>query len=281
MQAFVPHSLDEALELRADHPEALLVAGGTDVMVAVNLHGLRPPAVLDLSHVVDLQTWRAEQDGTLFLGAGLTFARIARELAVFRPLAQAALSVGSPQIRNRATIGGNVATASPAGDGIVALAAYGAEVVLGRVGLTRRLACHEFFLGPKRTALEPDELILGLRFRQPGGPGAFAKVGPRSAMVIAVAGVCVQLDEHTHDVRLALGSVGPTVFRATAAEQLAASELDWNRPDERVLREFGLRAAAEAKPIDDVRGTAAYRRHAVDVLSRRLLREVLVERSAA
>jgi CO/xanthine dehydrogenase FAD-binding subunit len=277
MDVFAPVSLDEALEIKGVHPEAVPVAGGTDVMVDINLGRLRPPALLDLSRVDELKAWRVE-NGVVFLGAGMTFARVERELEAFRPLAGAARSVGSVQIRNRATIGGNLGTASPAGDSLPVLAAYGAQVVTASAGRSpRRVPWGEFFVGPKRTSLAPDELIVGVEWRPLLGPGSFTKVGPRSSMLIAVASVCVQLDETGHGIRLGLGSVGPTVLRAGRAERFAAQALDWDDPAAG-LAEFGRLAAAEAQPIDDIRGSAAYRRHVVDVLARRALVEALDER---
>lgn len=275
-QALAPVGLEEALALLAARPDATVVAGGTDVMAAVNLGRLRPAAVLDLSRVPELKSWE-RTPGRRVVGAGVTFARIAAELPDATALAQAARTVGSPQVRNRATLGGNVATASPAGDGIAALAAYDAAIVLAR-GVGRRIVpWEEFFLGPKRTALEPGELVLAAEWRPPVGAGAFAKVGPRQAMVIAVASACVQLDEPAHAVRIALGSVGPTVVRAREAERLAG-ELDWDGAGERELREVARRAAAEARPIDDLRGSAGYRRHAVEVLVARSLGGLLSAR---
>lgn len=269
MDAFAPCTLDDALEIRAAHPEAIPVAGGTDLWVEVNARRLRPKALLDLSRVEELATWDL-RNGTVFVGSGVTFSRIVRELDAFGPLVQAARSVASLQIRNRATIGGNLATASPAGDSIPVLAAYGAHVVAAsaRAG-RRRLPLDGFLVGPKQTSLAPDELIVGVEWPTVAGPGSFAKVGCRNAMVIAVASVCLQVDEEEHGaVRLALGSVGPTVLRARRAEDFVEG-LDWSDPA--VLAEFGRLAAAEARPIDDLRGTAAYRRHVVDVLARRAL----------
>jgi CO/xanthine dehydrogenase FAD-binding subunit len=199
----------------------------------------------------------------------MTFARIARELTAFPPLVEAALSVASPQIRNRATIGGNLATASPAGDSIPVLAAYDAGVLAASAGAgTRRIPLSEFLVGPKRTSLAPDELVVGVEWTPVPGPGSFAKVGRRGAMVIAIASACLQVVEERHRVRLALGSVGPTVLRASRAEELAAQG-DWSDPA--TVAEFGRLAAAEVRPIDDLRGTAAYRRHVVEVLARRAL----------
>jgi CO/xanthine dehydrogenase FAD-binding subunit len=268
MDVFTPYSLEEALDIRFTHPEATPVAGGTDLMVDVNARRVRPSALLDLSHVSELKAWQRE-NGIVFVGAGMTFARIQRELTEFQPLVEAARSVASPQIRNRATLGGNLATASPAGDSIPVLAAYGADVVVASSKTwMHRIPLGEFLVGPKRTSLAPDELIVGVEWRPVDGAGSFAKVGRRSAMVIAIASACLQVDEEGRTVRLALGSVGPTVLRARRAEEFVEG-LDWSDP--LTLAEFGRLAAAETRPIDDRRGTAAYRRHVVDVLARRCL----------
>lgn len=221
--AYAPRSLAESLEVKSDHPDAVPVAGGTDLMVEINARRLRPGALLDLSRVAELREWRRE-NGTVFVGAGVTFARIAEELGELTALAEAARSVGSRQIRNRATIGGNVATASPAGDSLPVLAAYGADVVVAARGRPLlRIPWRRFFTGPKRTVLAPDELIVGVEWPSLEGPGSFAKVGRRNATSVAVASVCVQLDASRHAARIALGSVGPTVLRAPRAEGFAAS----------------------------------------------------------
>lgn len=274
MGGLIPRTLAEALEARAAHPDAVPVAGGTDLMVAVNFGRAHPPQLLDLTRVEELATWQ-RCEGSAYLGAGMTFARIARELPELTALAQASRSVGSPQIRNRGTIGGNLATASPAGDALPVLAAYDAEIVLASVRGERRVRWDEFLLAPKRNALAGDELIVGVEWRIPEGLGSFAKVGTRNAMVIAIASVCLQLDRETRRVRVALGSVAPTVVRAREAEEFAAEVVDWDDPERppsvRSAEEFGLFAAAAARPIDDVRGSADYRRRAVEVLARRAL----------
>jgi len=288
MKVFLPRSLDEALETKAAHPEALPIAGGTDVMVELNFDRRRPEALLDLTRVPELRAWRRE-DGALFLGAGVTYARIIHDLPQFAPLVQASRTVGSPQIRNRGTVGGNLGTASPAGDALPVLAAYDAEVVLIQAGGRQRvLPWHRFMVGPKKTVIEPAELILGARWRITHGPGSFSKVGPRNAMAIAVASLCLVINEDDRSVRVALGSVGPTILRAPEAEGLAARALAeagaWDDPQatvpEAMLAEFGERVAAAARPIDDVRGTARYRRHACGVLGRRALRWALDDRAA-
>ena len=266
MRAFTPTTLEEALELRASHPAAVPVAGGTDLMVELNARRLRPTALLDLSRVEELRE-SGRDDDLMFLGAGVTFARIERELGEFPQLVEAARSVASPQIRNRATIGGNLATASPAGDGIPVLAAYDADVVVASASERRRVPLGTFLVGPKRTSLAPDELVVGVEWEPVHGPGSFGKVGRRNAMAIAVASACLQIDDAGH-VRLALGSVAPTVVRAPLAERFAEG-LDWKDPA--TLAEFGRLAASETRPIDDVRGSAAYRRRVVEVLARRAL----------
>jgi len=265
MDVLVPRSLDEALELKSERPEAVPVAGGTDLMVELNAGRARPAALLDLSHVDELKSWWRD-NGTVFLGAGMTFSRIADELDAFHPLAQAARSVGSHQIRLRATIGGNLATGSPAGDGIAVLAAYNADVVVSRSGVTRKIPWDDFLVAPKRTSLAPEELITGVEWRVAEGPGSFVKVGVRNAMVIAIASACLQLDG-SGKVRLALGSVAPTVVRARRAEAFAEKHSD--------PMGFGRCAVSATQPIDDIRATAAYRRHAVEVLARRALIEAL------
>jgi CO/xanthine dehydrogenase FAD-binding subunit len=271
MEVLLPHSLDEALAMKAERPEATPIAGGTDLMVDLNFGRRRPPAMIDVSRVGELASWH-EENGQVFLGAGMTYATIVKEMPEFKPLVQASRSVGSPQIRNRGTVGGNLGTASPAGDALPVLAAYDAEVIVrSRARGERSMPWHVFITGPKKTALAADELILGARWPRRRGPGSFSKIGTRNAMVIAVAGLCLVIDEEGRRVNVALGSVGPTILRATEAEQQIAV------PDA-VLDQFADQVAEAAKPLDDVRGTAAYRRHGCRVLARRAIIWALDER---
>jgi CO/xanthine dehydrogenase FAD-binding subunit len=287
VEVFRPSSLAEALEIRAAHPEAIPIAGGTDLMVELNFGRRRPEGILDVSRLPELQEIR-RQGTTVFLGAGVPFARIMRELPDQVALAQASRTVGSPQIRNRATVGGNLGTASPAGDALPALAVYDAKVVLASAAGSRHLSWRDFLVGPKRNALAPDELIVGVEWRTTRGPGSFSKIGTRNAMVIAIAGLCLQVDEEARGLRVALESVGPTILRAAEAEAFGAGVLEeagaWANtratvPANAVVR-FGELAAAAASPIDDIRGTAAYRRHACAVLARRALTWALDDRRA-
>jgi CO/xanthine dehydrogenase FAD-binding subunit len=275
--------------MKASRPEAVPIAGGTDLMVAINFDAIRPPAMLDVSSLPELREMR-RTNGSLFLGAGVTYARIVRELrgeASFGPLVQASRSVGSPQIRNRGTVGGNLGTASPAGDTLPVLACYEADVLLvGAGGAVRRIPLPQFVVDVKRTSASPQELIMGAEWRVHRGGGSFSKIGTRNAMVIAVANLCLVLDEDGRAVRVALGSVGPTVIRAREAETFAESALAgagaWNDDaatvTDEVIDGFAERVAAAATPIDDVRGSAAYRRHGCRVLAGRALRWALADR---
>lgn len=277
----MPDSLDGALRALADAPDAHVLAGGTDLMVEVNYGHRRPPAVLSLRRVDELRGWRVDGDEVV-LGAGLTYAEMETgELAGLLPaLAQAARTVGSPQIRNTGTLGGNLGTASPAGDTLPVLSALDATVVLASVRGERTMSIHDFLTGPKRTARKPDELIVAARVPGLRGPQEYLKVGTRNAMVISVAGCAVVVDLDGRSVRCALGSVGPVPIRCHEAEAVAGAEVDWDADparigDPRTYETFGALAAAAARPIDDHRSTAAYRRHACGVMARRALMRCL------
>lgn len=273
-----PRDLADALAARASHPEALPLAGGTDLMVEINFDRRRPERILDLTRVDELEAWERDGDD-LVIGAGVTHARLVSELPRRAPgLAIAARTIGSPQIRNRGTIGGNIATSSPAGDALPPLVAAGARVEIASSSGTRTLPLTDFCLGPKRNALTPDELITAVRLPVARGPQQFAKVGPRNAMVIAVCSLALQLDPEARTAGAAIGSSAPTVIRATEAERFLEGALDESGAWESraplpasLLGRFGELVAGAARPIDDVRGSAAYRRHALAVLGRRTL----------
>ena len=274
MNFLQPSTWAEALAMKAAHPEALPIAGGTDVLVEINLDHNRPATVMDLTRVADLAEW-ATEDGLVRVGAGVTYTRIIDELGDRMPgLAMASRTVGSPQIRNRGTVGGNLGTASPAGDAHPPLLASDALVELASASGTRRVPVRDFFTGPKRNAARQDELIAAFLIEPATGPQTFSKVGTRNAMVIAVCSFALALDAGRRRVRTGIGSAGPTPLPASEAEQFIEGELDWDgrqRPSDAAVARFGELAAAAAKPIDDVRGTAAYRRHALSVMARRSL----------
>lgn len=276
MSVLVPTTLNEALDALAGVPGALVLAGGTDAMVDINAGRLRPSAVVAVNRVAELRSWTYDAPAaTLRIGAGVTYGELEGEhFQTWIPaLSQAARTVGSPQIRHAATLGGNVATASPAGDGLPVLSALDAIVHLVAAGQSRSVPFAEFMVGPKRTVLQPGELIEAISLPVWSGWQGFAKVGVRNAMVISNAGACLAVDD-TGGVRLALGSVGPTIIRCHAAEAFAATTIDQagRSVADAAVEEFGRIAASEASPIDDHRSTADYRRHAVAVLARRLLR---------
>jgi CO/xanthine dehydrogenase FAD-binding subunit len=258
MDVHSPTTLDEALRLKAELPDARFVQGGTDVLVELNFDRSRPPALINLNEVGELKGF-ARENGTLVVGGGLTYSLamqgpVAEELPA---LAEASRTVGSPQIRNRGTIGGNLGTASPAGDAIPPLLVERAEIEIASVRGERRVALSDFVVGVKKNVLEPDELVVSVRVQPSRARQTFMKVGPRNAMVISVCSLALELDRERGELRAAFGSAAPTVPLVTAPLEEADG--------------FPELVASTASPIDDVRGTAAYRRHALEVLTRRAI----------
>jgi len=274
MQMAQPRSWAEALQEKADRPELVPIAGGTDVMVELNFDRRRPAGLLDLTRIPEITSWSVD-DGVVELGAGVTYTQVMADLADLLPgLAAASRTVGSPQIRNRGTVAGNLGSASPAGDAHPPLLAGGATVVLESVSARREVPVADFFTGVKRSVLEPDELIRSVLVPVATGPQQFSKIGTRNAMVIAVASFGLALDAGSRRVGTGIGSAAPTPRTAPDAEDLVSAELDWDggtEPDADVVRRFGELVAQAADPIDDVRGSAAYRRHALAVMARRTL----------
>jgi CO/xanthine dehydrogenase FAD-binding subunit len=260
VDVLTPPNLEEALRLKAARPEALPIQGGTDVMVELNFDRARPATLLNLNEVAELRGW-SRQNGTIWLGAGLTYAEAMEpELAELLPaLAEASRTVGGPQIRNRGTIGGNLGTSSPAGDALPPLLVGGAEVRVASIRGERVVPLAAFVVGPKRNVLAGDELILGVSVDVGDGRETFMKVGPRNAMVISVVSLALRVEG---DLRAAFGSAGPvpTLVRAHLGE----------------VDSFPIKVAEAAGPIDDVRGTASYRRHALRILTKRALDRCLV-----
>ena len=284
MTLLAPDLVRDALVALDDEPAPTVLAGGTDLMVGVNYGRRRLDDVLSLRRLDELRGWRVEpgEDGDrggpaqVVLGAATTYtALLAPGPSELLPaLAQAARTVGSPQIRNTGTIGGNLATGSPAGDTLPVLVAHGASVELASRSGRRTLPVADFLLGPKRTALRPGELLTAVRVPVVTGPGEFLKIGVRNAMVIAVANCALVLDTARHRVRCALGSVGPVPVCDSTVEGWASDRLDWDGGgplDPALAAEFGRRMSAASRPIDDHRATADYRRRAVGVLATRAL----------
>jgi CO/xanthine dehydrogenase FAD-binding subunit len=283
MDFIQPTTWEDALAAKAERPDSLPIAGGTDVMVDLNFDRERPGAILDLTRVPELREWAAE-NGRLRVGAGVSYARVIAELGDQLPgLAMASRTVGSPQIRNRGTVGGNLGAASPAGDAHPPLLAARAEIELASARGSRRVPVREFFVGPKENVLADDELIAAVHLERARGAQQFSKIGTRNAMVIAACSFALALDQEARSVGTGIGSAGPTPLVAAEAEDFLEGALGeanaWEGgplPDS-ALDRFGELVAAAARPIDDVRSTAAYRVHALGVLARRTLEWALGE----
>jgi CO/xanthine dehydrogenase FAD-binding subunit len=263
VEVLTPQTLDEALAVKAERPEAVPIQGGTDVMVELNFDRARPETLLNLNEVAELRGWGRE-NGALRLGSGLTFAEAmeAGVASLLPALAEASRTVGSPQIRNRGTLGGNLGTASPAGDALPPLLVYEAEVVVASAERGVRIVpLARFLTGPKQNTLFPEELIVAVRLEPREMRQTFMKVGPRNAMVIAVASLCLAVDSEAGEIRVSYGSAGPKpgLVRVGLDNAEKLTEL----------------VARDASPIDDVRGTAAYRVHALKVLAGRALERCL------
>ncbi len=280
MPVLVPTSLPDAVAAAGASPDALLLAGGTDLMVEINERQRELPwddaAVIVLGRIPELTSWTVDQAArTLTIGAALRWAEIEQEplRSLVPALAEAARTVGSPQIRNAGTVGGNLATCSPAGDGLPVLVAHDARVGLIDTSGRRSLPITDFMLGVKRTALRPGELIESITMPLLVGRQGYSKVGVRNAMVIATASACVATDVPSRSVRIALGSVATTVIRVPEAEEHVAANADWSSQalDPDVAAVAGALAADASRPIDDHRSSATYRRHAVDVMVQRQL----------
>ncbi|MEU4131375.1 FAD binding domain-containing protein [Streptomyces wuyuanensis] len=273
-----PAGWEEALAAKAEHPTAVPIAGGTDIMVEINFDHRRPEYLLDLNRITELSEWEVGEE-SVRLGASVPYTRIMENLRSELPgLALASHTVASPQIRNRGGVGGNLGTASPAGDAHPALLAAGAEVEVESVRGTRLIPIDEFYTGVKRNALAPDELIRAVHVKKADGPQQFSKVGTRNAMVIAVCAFGIALHPETRTVRTGIGSAAPTPVRAQAAEEFLNAALAeggfWDSGEiitPSIAKQFAELASGACNPIDDVRGTARYRRHAVGIMARRTL----------
>jgi len=259
---FSPTTLVEAVGILADHPGLRIVNGGTDVMVGVNAGNTAIDGWLNLRRIEDITRIHRTVRG-LRIGSGVTFARVEVELASVAPaLAMAATTVGSRQIRSVGTLGGNVVTASPAGDSLPVLLTYDTEIELVSHRGTRTIRLVDFLIGPKRTAMAADEIVSAIVLNDCAGSQHFAKIGTRNAMVISVASLAARLDTNSGVARVAAGSVGPTALLITEANDAL---LQRHGADD-----FAHIVEASVAPIDDHRATGEYRRTSVGVLARRM-----------
>lgn len=277
MTVVVPTNLADALAALRRMPDAQIVAGGTDLMVEVNFNKRKPTDVLALRRVEQLNSWSIDSERSFItIGSGLPYCKMeSGEIADLLPaLAQAARTVGSPQIRAVGTLGGNLGTCSPAGDGLPVLFALDAVVHLQSESARREVSIHDFMVGVKRNVRKPDEIITGVTLPLRNGWQGYSKVGVRNAMVISTASACLAIDVANKRAHLALGSVGPTIIRCRKAEEFIQSRHDLSSSspiDNNLAQQFGEIASNEASPIDDHRSTAQYRHHAISTMARRLL----------
>jgi xanthine dehydrogenase iron-sulfur cluster and FAD-binding subunit A len=280
-----PASVDGTLRRLADYgPGARLIAGGTDLLVELRRAPRPELTLIDVSRIERLdRVWLDDKDW-IHIGPAVTHNQAAASSLLARrgiPLAQASAQLGTPQVRNRATIAGNLVTASPANDAIAALWALDARLTLRSLRGPRTLSFPDFYLGVRRTARADDEMVTDISFPalRPDERGAFVKLGLRCANAISVANAALVLafrGDSVTEARIALGSVAPTIMRAAEAE---ASLLGGPLSEERIQAAAAV-AAQAAVPITDVRGSAPFRREAVRILVRRAL-ETLREDSGA
>lgn len=264
---FAPNEIGEAVNLLAEHGEkAAVLAGGTDLVAALNYYEIKPGALLYIGGLgLD---YIKEADGKLVIGAGTTGAQlIASDLlaAKFPVLVDAAKTHGSPAIRSVATIGGNLGTGSPAGDLIPPLMVMDAEVLLVSAGGERVVPVKDFFTGPQETVCKPDELIVEIRVPLQAGAAVFEKLGHRKAQTCSLASAAARLEmdgKVCKDARIVLGSMAPTPIRCTKAEEMIVGK----ELDAALIAKCAEAAIAESSPIDDQRATAWYREKAGKVL---------------
>lgn len=281
MAVLMPVTVDEATAALAVDPTRIVLAGGTDLMVQLNSRrgaASGPDEVVALDRIGALSSWSVDaRRASLTVGAMMTWAQLSSEpFRSWTPaLAQAARTIGSVQVRNAATIGGNLVTASPAGDGITVLSALGAAVNTAAIDGRRILTVERLIRGVKTTALAPGEIVTSIEIPLGRGFQGFKKIGIRDAMVIALANACLVVDEGRRRIGLAVGSVGPTVLRCPRAEAIVEANVDWGagRCDRAAVRDAVDAVRTEVRPIDDHRSSADYRRHAVGILVERLLLE--------
>lgn len=276
-----PASLPEALEMLSGRLDVLPIAGGTNVVVGMRDGMYSACAFVDVSRLEELKGIRHENDHVV-IGAGTTLAELLESPVIAenaRPLCQAAQVFANPLVRNRATVAGNLVDASPAADTAPPLLVLDAELELASVTGARWVPLDEFFLGPNHTVRRPDELVLAIRWPIPteGSVGGFQKLALRRGTACSVISVAATLscdrDGSCSKARIALGAVAAQPLRAKTAE---AGLL--GRPlTAEAIEKAGVQAGSAAQPIDDVRGTAAYRKRMAVVLVRRLLAALVEE----
>jgi CO/xanthine dehydrogenase FAD-binding subunit len=274
----ISRQVDDVLENLSSRADATILAGGTDLLVEINFGRQRPTHIVAIDRVEELKD--VSRNGHVRMGALVTYTKMLETDVGSPALQESARTIGSPQIRNAATIGGNLGTCSPAGDMLPVLAALEATVILRSMKGERRVAFTDFMSGPKKSVRRADELIVAAEWEDAGAAQTYMFAATRNAMAISIAGLALVVDRAKRRVGVGLGSCGPTIIRGTDPERFAAGlfeDAGWerpHRPSDAAAKEFGRLAADAAKPIDDVRGTAAYRRHVLGVMGARALARV-------
>ena len=283
MEFLIATTSEEVCTLLAEDPARKILAGGTDFMVEVNFRHRDPTAVIAIDRVPELRQWRHDGDSVL-IGSCVTYREIERgPLSTLVPaLAQSARTIGSPQIRNAGTIGGNLGTASPAGDMIPVLLALNATVTIRSISGSRTVSIDNLITGVKKTSLAENEFIESVKVPILRGSQEFLKVGPRNAMVISIASLAMVTDMDRKTIAVALGSVTAAPCRATEAEKYIENFVDWETMtvDPAAISTFRKLVSNASSPITDHRSSANYRRHTVSVLGERALLRIFEERSS-
>ena len=283
MEFLIATTSEEVCTLLAEDPARKILAGGTDFMVEVNFRHRDPTAVIAIDRVPELRQWRHDGDSVL-IGSCVTYREIERgPLSTLVPaLAQSARTIGSPKIRNAGTIGGNLGTASPAGDMIPVLLALNATVTIRSISGSRTVSIDNLITGVKKTSLAENEFIESVKVPILRGSQEFLKVGPRNAMVISIASLAMVTDMDRKTIAVALGSVTAAPCRATEAEKYIENFVDWETMtvDSAAISTFRELVSNASSPITDHRSSANYRRHTVSVLGERALLRIFEERSS-
>lgn len=278
MEFFQPVSLREASMLMKEKGSGgRFLAGGTDLVIAIKEKGLKPKYIVDLKRIPALSGIREEPDGTIMIGALTAMREIETSPLIckrFPFLARSAAEVGSIQIRNRATIGGNMANATPSADVAPSLLVLDAKAKIAGTDGERVIELEKFFRGPGQTTMSPEEILIGIALppSHPRLSGEYIKFSPREMMDLAYVGVAVALvlgekERRCEEIRIALGAVSPTPMRARVAESILKNQI----LTEEIVEKASEEAARESKPISDVRSSAEYRREMVRAMTKRAL----------
>ncbi len=270
----VVESINEALDTKQKRPSSRFISGGTEVIADQNLGLLEPEGYISLRRIKELHTIEPKSDG-LYIGAGVVVAQLLDDKAMAQVilLKKAARAFGTRQVRNRATVGGNIASGLPDRTLLPCLLALEATVHLQSAKGKRSLPIKDFLIEPGKTAISKDEILTGTTVPYVKGFQEYYMVGPRNAQFFVTACLALVVDEANKNVRLGLGNAGPTAMRAKEAEEYANNAIDWKKQtvDETIAIKFGEIAAENCSPVSDAAASAAYRRHAIKVMSKRIL----------